>query len=86
MLEEEPSVTGLSLFLCWNTSVLTITRRHAMLVDQKTEEVVVPLNESLKGGRIELANSECLNNSPSFPTEILLGSLSEVAVLGVSVF
>jgi len=31
---------------------------HAMLVDQKTEEVIVPLNEFLKGGRIELANSE----------------------------
>lgn len=32
--------------------------RHAMLVDQKTEGVVVPLNEFLKSeGRLELANS-----------------------------
>lgn len=30
-----------------------------MLVDQKTEEVIVPLNEFLSGGRLELANSEC---------------------------
>ncbi|KAG8808784.1 hypothetical protein FRC17_003775 [Serendipita sp. 399] len=44
----------------------TFSHRHAMLVDQITEEVVVPLNESLTGGRLELANS----------------SLSEFAVLG----
>ena len=32
--------------------------RHAMLVDQKTEGVIVPLNEFLKSeGRLELANS-----------------------------
>ncbi|KAG8775366.1 hypothetical protein FRC15_000597 [Serendipita sp. 397] len=44
----------------------TFSHRHAMLVDQTTEEVVVPLNEFLFGGRLELANS----------------SLSEFAVLG----
>ena len=43
--------------------------RHAMLVDQKTEGVVVPLNLALDcEGRLELANS----------------SLSEMGVLGVS--
>ena len=42
--------------------------RHAMLVDQRTEGVAVPLNLALEcEGRLELANS----------------SLSEMAVLGV---
>ncbi|KIJ14628.1 hypothetical protein PAXINDRAFT_12464 [Paxillus involutus ATCC 200175] len=46
----------------------TFSHRHAMLVDQKTEGVVVPLNHALVGavGKLELANS----------------SLSEMAVLG----
>ncbi|KAF5357075.1 hypothetical protein D9756_006778 [Leucocoprinus leucothites] len=45
----------------------TFSHRHAMLVDQKTERVVVPLNEVLGAqGKLELANS----------------SLSEFAVLG----
>ncbi|RPD70915.1 dehydrogenase E1 and transketolase domain-containing protein 1 [Lentinus tigrinus ALCF2SS1-7] len=45
----------------------TFSQRHAMLVDQKTEGVVVPLNLALDcTGRLELANS----------------SLSEMAVLG----
>ncbi|EIW54703.1 dehydrogenase E1 and transketolase domain-containing protein 1 [Trametes versicolor FP-101664 SS1] len=45
----------------------TFSQRHAMLVDQRTEGVVVPLNLALdNGGRLELANS----------------SLSEMAVLG----
>ncbi|TCD66088.1 hypothetical protein EIP91_001846 [Steccherinum ochraceum] len=45
----------------------TFSQRHAMLVDQKSETVTVPLNAALKSeGRIELANS----------------SLSEYAVLG----
>ncbi|KAI0754007.1 dehydrogenase E1 and transketolase domain-containing protein 1 [Daedaleopsis nitida] len=45
----------------------TFSQRHAMLVDQRTEGVVVPLNLALEGGgRLELANS----------------SLSEMAVLG----
>ncbi|KAH7887154.1 dehydrogenase E1 and transketolase domain-containing protein 1 [Phlebopus sp. FC_14] len=46
----------------------TFSHRHAMLVDQKTEGVIVPLNHALSGavGKLELANS----------------SLSEMAVLG----
>ncbi|EJD52834.1 dehydrogenase E1 and transketolase domain-containing protein 1 [Auricularia subglabra TFB-10046 SS5] len=47
----------------------TFSHRHAMFVDQETEQVVVPLNESDKtpgDGMLELANS----------------SLSELAVLG----
>lgn len=33
--------------------------RHAMLVDQKSEKVVVPLNTALTSeGRLELANSQ----------------------------
>jgi probable 2-oxoglutarate dehydrogenase E1 component DHKTD1 len=48
----------------------TFSHRHAMLVDQKTETVIVPLNDDLKAeGKLELANS----------------SLSEMAVLGVRV-
>ncbi|KII87937.1 hypothetical protein PLICRDRAFT_92812 [Plicaturopsis crispa FD-325 SS-3] len=45
----------------------TFSHRHAMLVDQKTEQVYVPLNDALKAeAKLELANS----------------SLSEMAVLG----
>ncbi|KAJ7147082.1 Transketolase, pyrimidine binding domain-containing protein [Mycena crocata] len=45
----------------------TFSQRHSMLVNQKTEGVVVPLNDALKAtGKLELANS----------------SLSEMAVLG----
>ncbi|KAG1828499.1 thiamine diphosphate-binding protein [Suillus variegatus] len=46
----------------------TFSHRHAMLVDQKTEGVIVPLNHALTEakGKLELANS----------------SLSEMAVLG----
>ncbi|KAJ6475095.1 thiamine diphosphate-binding protein [Mycena vitilis] len=45
----------------------TFSQRHAMLVNQKTEGVVVPLNDALQApGKLELANS----------------SLSEMAVLG----
>ncbi|KAI0353832.1 dehydrogenase E1 and transketolase domain-containing protein 1 [Trametes cingulata] len=45
----------------------TFSQRHAMLVDQRTEGVVVPLNLALEcDGRLELANS----------------SLSEMGVLG----
>lgn len=45
----------------------TFSHRHAMLVDQKTESVIVPLNDELDApGKLELANS----------------SLSEMAVLG----
>ena len=51
----------------------TFSHRHAMLVNQKTEGVIVPLNDDeVLGaqGRLELANS----------------SLSEMAVLGVRFF
>ncbi|TRM58893.1 thiamine diphosphate-binding protein [Schizophyllum amplum] len=48
----------------------TFSQRHAMLVDQQTEQVAVPLNDWMEAqgsaGRLELANS----------------SLSEMAVLG----
>ena len=48
----------------------TFSHRHAMLVDQKTERVIVPLNDELETeGKLELANS----------------SLSEMAVLGVRI-
>jgi len=48
----------------------TFNHRHAMLVNQKTEGVIVPLNDELKAeGKLELANS----------------SLSEMAVLGVGI-
>lgn len=47
----------------------TFSHRHAMLVNQKTEGVIVPLNDELEAdGKLELANS----------------SLSEFGVLGVS--
>jgi probable 2-oxoglutarate dehydrogenase E1 component DHKTD1 len=36
----------------------TFSQRHAMLVNQKTEGVVVPLNDALDAtGKLELANS-----------------------------
>jgi len=45
----------------------TFSQRHAMLVDQTTEDVVIPLNSiTPKQGKLEIANS----------------SLSEFAVLG----
>jgi probable 2-oxoglutarate dehydrogenase E1 component DHKTD1 len=48
----------------------TFSHRHVMLVNQKTEEVIVPLNDDLKAeGKLELANS----------------SLSEMAVFGVRI-
>jgi len=38
----------------------TFSHRHAMLVNQETESVIVPLNDELKAdGKLELANSEC---------------------------
>lgn len=37
----------------------TFSHRHAMLVNQKTEGVIVPLNEALGAeGKLELANSK----------------------------
>ncbi|WVQ94500.1 oxoglutarate dehydrogenase (succinyl-transferring), E1 component [Kwoniella sp. CBS 9459] len=49
----------------------TFSQRHAMYVDQKTEDCLVPLNEAFgeQAGKLELANS----------------SLSEMAVLGFEV-
>jgi 2-oxoglutarate dehydrogenase complex dehydrogenase (E1) component-like enzyme len=39
----------------------TFSHRHAMLVNQQTEGVIVPLNDELKAdGKLELANSKCL--------------------------
>jgi probable 2-oxoglutarate dehydrogenase E1 component DHKTD1 len=61
------SVTGKPIFFRNWHFIKIPPRSHAMLVDQKTEGVVVPLNAALKSeGRLELANS----------------SLSEMAVLG----
>ena len=41
------------------TALASFPRRHAMLVDQKTEQAIVPLNDNVEGdGRLELANSE----------------------------
>lgn len=65
----------------------TFSHRHAMLVNQKTEGVVVPLNEALGAdGKLELANSVLIPlffyaflNRP----RLCVGSLSEFAVLGV---
>jgi 2-oxoglutarate dehydrogenase complex dehydrogenase (E1) component-like enzyme len=63
----------------------TFSHRHAMLVNQKTEGVVVPLNEALGAqGKLELANSAsafCVLSLLLFYASI--GSLSEFAVLGV---
>lgn len=37
----------------------TFSHRHAMLVNQQTEGVIVPLNDELKAdGKLELANSQ----------------------------
>ena len=37
----------------------TFSQRHAMLVDQQTENVIVPLNSELGSeGKLELANSK----------------------------
>lgn len=37
----------------------TFSHRHAMLVNQKTEGVIVPLNDELNApGKLELANSK----------------------------
>jgi len=54
----EPSAIGACLFpRCVCESKLI--RSHAMLVDQKTEGVIVPLNHALTDakGKLELANS-----------------------------
>ena len=49
----------------------TFSHRHAMFINQKTEGVIVPLNDALKAdGKLDVAKS----------------SLSEMAVLGVRNF
>ena len=60
-----------------------------MLVNQRTEDVIVPLNAQLKcEGKLELANSElmrpCGYQGGQMLNAITSGSLSELAVLGVS--
>lgn len=63
MSEGARSVSGMSFLvvLVARWPVADMRARHAMLVDQKTEGVIVPLNEFLKSeGRLELANSTLL--------------------------
>ncbi|KAG9310005.1 thiamine diphosphate-binding protein [Chiua virens] len=63
----------------------TFSQRHAMLVDQNTEGVIVPLNHALTEavGKLELANSGSFRLIVALLTErIYSGSLSELAVLG----
>jgi hypothetical protein len=62
-----------------------------MLVDQKTEGVIVPLNAELEcEGKLELANSEFINVFKCKEWYLKCvhpcrtGSLSEMGVLGVS--
>jgi probable 2-oxoglutarate dehydrogenase E1 component DHKTD1 len=66
----------------------TLSHRHAMLVDQKTENVIVPLNDKRDApGKLELANSKFLDFEKMWCVADLvvhLGSLSEMGVLGVS--
>ena len=60
MLGGERSVKG-GKALSYQTRVqkLIMISRHAMLVDQKTEQVFVPLNDNLhSAGKLELANSK----------------------------
>lgn len=61
-----------------------------MLVNQRTEDVIVPLNAQLGcEGKLELANSEltCSTGYDGYLTLVAmtLGSLSELAVLGVGI-
>lgn len=62
--------------------------RHAMLVDQTTERIAVPLNINLESkGKLELANSTYHSVLVHPDSSLILscaGSLSEMAVLGVS--
>jgi hypothetical protein len=57
MLGEELSATGMSLIKIsaeWKLK----EKSHAMLVDQKTEGTIVPLNTAMTSdGKLELANS-----------------------------
>jgi probable 2-oxoglutarate dehydrogenase E1 component DHKTD1 len=41
----------------------TFSHRHAMMVDQKLEGIIVPLNDELDAeGKLELANSKLILN------------------------
>ena len=62
----------------------TFSHRHAMLVDQKTEGVIVSLNDELNApGKLELANSKHSFRHGYLSYVVFVGSLSEMAVLGV---
>ena len=67
MLGEEPSVRGIHSILAPLSIISSyVFARHAMLVDQRTESVTVPLNVSLDAvGKLELANSMFLFFSSS---------------------
>lgn len=84
---------GASYFDLLGFHVLTFVSdcSHAMLVDQETERVVVPLNSLSDSRKLELANSECSSHLFPFPgltgyAPHRSGSLSEMAVLGVSLY
>ena len=65
----------------------TFSQRHAMLVDQQTENVIVPLNSELGSeGKLELANSKYSYDIVRLLSLLTItkGSLSEMAVMGVS--
>ena len=56
-----------------------------MFVDQKTEEVFVPLNGTPNAGRLELANRQLFEFFlGSLDADPCIGSLGELAVLGLS--
>lgn len=59
MSGEERSAKGIFiLFRVVSNDAYCLFLRHAMLVDQKTEQTIVPLNDNLRSeGRLELANS-----------------------------
>lgn len=84
----QPQVTDLSLFVYEQREyhLAKPFTRHAMLVDQNTEAVTVPLNNALPSslGRLELANSTwILFSLEQLLMRFVTGSLSEMAVLGV---
>jgi hypothetical protein len=58
MLDVEHLANGMPFASVGSLSFSTSTPRHAMLVDQKTDGVFVPLNTYLEAdGNLELANS-----------------------------
>ena len=86
MLDVEPSVRGIhSIHAPLSIISSCVFARHAMLVDQSTESVTVPLNVSLDAvGKLELANSMFLFFPVPAKSHPCIGSLSEFGVLGVS--